>query len=266
MTSASSSTEGVMGLQTVLITVTNRTVPPAATIQQGIFSNQVLQLFNTSFCIKCRCNVRGIQTCLPREEVCFFSPESCEEFDPQCELKSWNQKLQDCFGKLWSQLPDYSSRLCATNGRRIADLEDEPDEKLFENFWFFEHLSYNISICQDQVSARLISCRRNCQEHDSENLQWLTCSTGRCVSVPFSICDGYTECTVDKEDESFEKCHDVKNFYDDDYEGSGNSSEEYYEDEFTICHIDYSNNIHFPCYKSGKCIPPSLVSFFKYFY
>ena len=217
-----------------------------------------------------RCNVGGIETCLPRDEVCFFSPESCEHFDPQCGQKSWNQKLEDCFGKLWSQLPDYTARLCATNRQRIADLKTEPDEKLFENFWFFEHLSYNVSICQDQVSARLISCRRNCQENDTENLQWLACSTGRCIrGVPYDVCDGYADCTVDREDESFEQCHINSNYVwpDIDYEGSGNSSEEYYEyeyeeDEFTLCSKDYSGLVHFPCYKSGICIPPSLVSFF----
>ena len=255
-----------------------------------------------------RCNIHGIQTCLPIAEVCIYSPDSCEDFEPQCGKKTWSQKREDCFGRLWKELPDRTARLCSTNTQRIDDLDNEPDEKLFDNFWFFKHLSFNISICQDQVSARLISCRRNCSEHDTESLKWITCSTGRCITalgiVPLSLCNGYAECKEDGDDESFEQCFRNHNYFDydeyyyDEYmEGSssGAISEDFNEGSakgptsglendkeglnslvdaeleldygekksYKLCAEDNNGMLHFPCYKSGKCIPPSLVSLNK---
>ena len=228
------------------------------------------------------CSVGGIQTCLPKAEVCLYSPESCQDFQAECEEKTWEDKLGDCFSKLWAQEPDNTARLCATNTRTIEDLKDQPDEQLFVNFWFFKHLSYNVSICQDQVSARLISCRRDCVEHDTDNLAWQTCSTGRCIT-DLSLCDGYSDCPAEREDESFEKC----SYYwsqPDESDGEDFGEEEYGEEEYVeeeleaapdnrwvvpvedyiegyfLCAIDNSNMPHFPCFKSGACIPPSLVS------
>ena len=59
-----------------------------------------------------QCKVRGVQTCLPRQDLCRYNPDTCQDVNLQiCQDKSWQQKLEDCFNKLEEKSFDNTFRL-----------------------------------------------------------------------------------------------------------------------------------------------------------
>ena len=126
------------------------------------------------------------------------------------------------------------------------------------------------------MSARLISCRRQCQEeqqyppqiNESPNLREescqgsgsgegsaeeaieegeFRCSTGRNITVN-NVCDGGKDCRSLGEDETFEECYQI--FKDDPTE------------PHKLCYqLDVGNKLvpQFPCFNTGHCISSKLV-------
>ena len=136
-----------------------------------------------------------------------------------------------------------------------------------------------------QVSARLISCRRECQEEpkstdqpreqegsteasavdqaaegsgcglaerseegsaDEKNeVRELSCSTGRKIT---NVCDGQKDCPAQGEDEMFEDCYNIL--------------KKYKEEPHKLCATIWAGNERvpqFPCFKTGHCIDSKLV-------
>ena len=138
-----------------------------------------------------------------------------------------------------------------------------------------------------QVSARLISCRRECQEEpkstdqpreqegsaeasavdqaakgsgcglaersgegsadEKSEVRELSCSTGRKIT---NVCDGQKDCPAQGEDEMFEECYKILKDYDDEDEPQ------------KLCATIWAGNElvpQFPCFKTGHCIDSKLV-------
>ena len=105
------------------------------------------------------CTVWGKKTCLPEDDLCRYQPESCEGKDVSfCAERTLDQKWESCCKKLATNTNVDIQRLCATNTEDLDSLTSQDDSYLFSSYWEFQHLSYNISICQDQVEALFFSC------------------------------------------------------------------------------------------------------------
>ena len=98
------------------------------------------------------CSVGGQKTCLPKDDLCRYQPESCQGVDVSfCTEMTWEQKWKHCCHKLATTINGGKQRLCGTNTGELDSLTNEEDSYLFSSYWEFKHLSYNVSICQDQV-------------------------------------------------------------------------------------------------------------------
>ena len=98
------------------------------------------------------CIVGGQKTCLPEDDLCRYKPESCEGLDVTfCDKKTWKEKWENCCHKLATTIDGGKGRLCGTNTENLNSLTGKEDSYLFSSYWEFKHLSYNVSICQDQV-------------------------------------------------------------------------------------------------------------------
>ena len=105
------------------------------------------------------CTVWGKKTCLPEDDLCKYQPESCEGKDVSfCAERTLDQKWESCCKKLATNTNVDIQRLCATNTEDLDSLTSQDDSYLFSSYLEFQHLSYNISICQDQVKAFVFSC------------------------------------------------------------------------------------------------------------
>ena len=101
------------------------------------------------------CQVSGASVCLPKMDICRFNPESCKEFDvTNCQEKTWDEKLQDCC-RTYGRFLQGHSNLCATSTKDLSSVKNKEDSELFESYFEFRHMSYNISICHDQVDFQL---------------------------------------------------------------------------------------------------------------
>ena len=98
------------------------------------------------------CTVLGEKTCLPKNDLCRYQPDSCQGNDVSfCRDLTWEEKWKHCCHKLATTINGGKQRLCATNTEDLDYLTSEEDSFLFPSYWEFKHLSYNVSICQDQV-------------------------------------------------------------------------------------------------------------------